>query len=667
MSTAHRTISKARSFDRAMARMSQTDQKRIREFIWEFDPEDGSLGTKFKPLKGALSPIWTARINDDMRMVFLKEDDSWTILHVDHHDAANRWGTRYKVTSTGERRIQLKQVDYTTEVRIEEVVEYIEQPLFRQHTESFLSTLGFPPESLEHIYALRTEDQLEAFCEHLVEPLNEILYALYLEELPMGEELQKWIEEQHRVTEYSIEQGMTTTVSPLDQSTLDRLVSSEDLPNWLLFLTAEQQQSIDAEVAKPLWIKGPAGSGKSVVGLHRSKRLAEQGEDVRLLTHSPKLKEQFERDLDILCNTPEVRQRITVQTINELLLDWGRIEVQKELFYAYSYDSRKQFSSFMKSNPLPLPELSNTWFLNEWNFIIEQSGCISWEDYRKLPRIGRNKALNTAEKWKVWNYIRSFRKERYNLDKPKVDLAHLSFLAMRYLNKNIVNLGHIIVDEVQDLNNAQLRVLNTLYRNGCPSLCLIGDQNQRILSAKLDLSHLGIETHTLYLQHCYRTTEHIRRYAERVLPYKRRVISPTLKMGTTVVEQPYTQSEEEVLGVLQQVRQWIQQGTNIEDVAIIGRSPRIRPLRTVIAETTDLSSLQCLTIHDAKGLEFNNVIMMGVDENYYPLQSALQDISGIDKADLYERERQILYVGLTRAREKLVVTWVGQPSPFLRN
>ena len=129
----------------------------------------------------------------------------------------------------------------------------------------------------------------------------------------------------------------------------------------------------------------------------------------------------------------------------------------------------------------------------------------------------------------------------------------------------------------------------------------------------------------------------------------------------------YTQKEEEVLGILQQVRQWLQQGTNIEDIAIIGRSPRIRPLRKAIAETTDLPSLQCLTIHDAKGLEFNNVIMMGVDEKYYPLQSALKDISGIDQADLYERERQILYVGLTRAREKLMVTWVGQRSPFLQN
>ena len=334
-------------------------------------------------------------------MVVLKEDDSWTILHVDHHDAANRWGTRYKVTSTGEHRIQLKQVDYTTEVRVEEVVEYIAPPLFRQHTEEFLSTLGFPPESFGHIYALRTEDQLEAFCEHLIEPLNEILYALYLDELPMGTELQNWLDEQHRVAEYSIEQGMTTTVSPIDQSTLDRLVSSEDLPNWLLFLTAEQQHIIDAEVAKPLWIKGPAGSGKSIVGLHRSKRLAEQGDNVRLLTHSYRLKDQFKRDLDILCDDPDVRERITVQTINELLLDWGRIEAQKELFYSFSHDSNKQFKSFMIPNSPPLSGLSNTWFLNEWNFIIEQSGCIHWEDYRKLPRIGRDKALNTEEKWQV--------------------------------------------------------------------------------------------------------------------------------------------------------------------------------------------------------------------------------------------------------------------------
>lgn len=72
------------------------------------------------------------------------------------------------------------------------------------------------------------------------------------------------------------------------------------------------------------------------------------------------------------------------------------------------------------------------------------------------------------------------------------------------------------------------------------------------------------------------------------------------------------------------------------------------------------------TMHLAKGLEFRAVAVMACDDEIIPSQHRIEEVGeDADLAEVYETERQLLYVACTRARDYLLVTSGGQPSEFL--
>ena len=85
----------------------------------------------------------------------------------------------------------------------------------------------------------------------------------------------------------------------------------------------------------------------------------------------------------------------------------------------------------------------------------------------------------------------------------------------------------------------------------------------------------------------------------------------------------------------------------------------------------DEDGVQLMTLHSAKGLEFPLVFLVGVEEGVFPSSKSLEESGRL------EEERRLAYVGITRARQKLVLTYAesrrihgmdmyGMPSRFLR-
>ena len=73
-------------------------------------------------------------------------------------------------------------------------------------------------------------------------------------------------------------------------------------------------------------------------------------------------------------------------------------------------------------------------------------------------------------------------------------------------------------------------------------------------------------------------------------------------------------------------------------------------------------------MHMAKGLEFRSVVVMACDDEIIPSKDrldAVRDISELE--DVYNTERQLLYVACTRARDYLLLTSGAAPSEFLQD
>ena len=80
---------------------------------------------------------------------------------------------------------------------------------------------------------------------------------------------------------------------------------------------------------------------------------------------------------------------------------------------------------------------------------------------------------------------------------------------------------------------------------------------------------------------------------------------------------------------------------------------------------TDMSLVRLGTMHRAKGLEFRVVYVLSVNEGLLPHAKAMAAEEAEDRNQARERERQLLYVSITRAREQAHICYYGRPSPFL--
>ena len=125
------------------------------------------------------------------------------------------------------------------------------------------------------------------------------------------------------------------------------------------------------------------------------------------------------------------------------------------------------------------------------------------------------------------------------------------------------------------------------------------------------------------------------------------------------------------------LRAWLEAGDAAETLAVLvkDRYQQERVVnglaeRGVKAQSVDTGSAKpgqpvVMTMHRSKGTEFGKVILFGVRDGSIP--AALRDLDYDEsaKADGHLRERSLLYVAATRARDLLVVTWSGKPSPLL--
>jgi hypothetical protein len=674
----------AETFTNSLAKLTGAEQASVKQAAFEFQMNPSSPGFNFEPLQRPKDPRFRSfRVNRDIRIIVHQIPPSLMLCYVGHHEDAYGWAERRRIEvhpTTGA--AQMVEVVEREVVKTVIREEQKAPPLFAGQEADYLMALGVPAEWLD---AVRQVDQagLEKLIGRLPEEAMERLM-----ELAVGNPVPR--------------PAALIVPSPFDHPDAqrrfrvidhhDELRQALDYPweKWVVFLHPSQRQTVERKLKGPGAVSGSAGTGKSVVALHRAAWLAKQDPSAPTLltTFSRTLAVRLGQGFNILVggNSPV---SVTVEHLHKVAADLWVLSNARKL----NVVAGKALAGLVEeANAAAGGGSFTTAFLrSEWASIIDPFGIRTWDDYRAAPRARRGKPLGARQKlaaWRVFEKLLQFMKTR---DLRTWDMV-CHEVAPQLAGKN-KPFRHVIVDESQDFGPAELKLVRALCPAGENDLFLCGDAGQRIYRGRCSWGALGIDIRgrSVRLKLNYRTTENIRRFADRLLPgavaggaeegegEKRDAVS--LLQGPEPTLAGFRSPAEEVQGLTEWIREMVKEGFRPNEIAIFGRTETIINQIAVtgvgqaglavhkLADDEPPSGEDVFTgtMHRAKGLEFKAVAVVGVHEAALPLRIAVESLEDPgDRADQVEQERQLFYVACSRARERLYVSYTGQHSPFLK-
>ncbi len=685
----------AATFSASLARLAGAEQKAAKTTAFDLQMDPTAPGLRFHRIERSRDPhFWSVRVSGDIRIIIHKTDASFLLAYVGHHDDAYTWAERRRIEAhpaTGA--IQIVEV----RERVEDLFTPTADPtpdvpapieplpakrLFLSLSTEDLLGVGVPVDWVEDVRGA-TEDGFLALAEHLPAEAAEAL----LEYVGTGR------------------LRLPAPVVPADPfahpdalrrfrvvENVGALAQALDAPweQWAIFLHPDQRGMVDRTYNGPARALGSAGTGKTVVALHRAARLAGSEGKVLLTTFSQPLANALSRKLAVLLGTdsPALR-RVTVapyRTVADELyqLAFGRRAV-------VASDEQVADAVTKAAEAVGAKGFTPRFLLSEWRHVVDAWQIADVESYAKVPRLGRKSRMSAGQRerlWPVFAAVRSSLAKRGLATWP--DLYGRA--AAHYAARDAKPFGHIVVDEAQDLGVAELRFLAAIAPSTLDALFFAGDLGQRIFQQPFSWSALGVDVRgrssTLTVN--YRTSHQIRRAADRLLPSAvRDVDGDADERGRTVsvfngpppVIRQFDSEASEVTAVSDWIRRARADGVLPSEIGLFVRTRTELARARAAVEAAGLSWLELSehdqdagdrvligTMHLAKGLEFKAVAVMACDDGVLPLQSRLEaaaDETELD--DVYETERHLFYVACTRARDRLLISATRPASEFIQD
>lgn len=675
-------VNLAKTFLASTQQLSTADQGRVLKFMAKFmeNPAHPSISLERVERTGE-SGMWSARITQGLRAIIHRAGLRNTLLYAGQHDEAYHWAERrrlehHPITGT----LQIVETTATAEELLAaSPLAATIKGVFDEHPDAYLLSLGVPEDWLPTLRLVRHEDQVLTVVERLPEEVGERLLALASGEFvtpPMP------VSPSRPLAENPDNLRRFWVVQDAEEL---RDVLSRPLAEWVKFLHPSQERLVTGTFRGAVKVTGAAGTGKTVVALHRARHLASEGQTVFLTSYVSTLCRNLRRNLQILCKE-DTLSRITVSTIHHRALLLAR-----QMMPALRPLETQEFRELLERlQSLGHAEVSLDFLIAEWFGVVEPRGITTWDEYRDAPRIGRQSRLKHSERegcWRVFEALRDEMEQQSAYPWEQIcDMARLG-LETGHLQSPF---DAVIVDEVQDLAPSALRLVAELARPRIENLLLVGDAGQRIYPGGFSLRQLGIDVrgraHVLRIN--YRTTEQIRRFADKLLPdavddldndvYQRR--SHCLLHGPAPEMRGFESQAEEDEYITSQIQNGLSEGLAISEMAVFARTgKRLESLRNCLdghgiashllsrdEETEPENAVSLGTMHRAKGLEFKVVFAVDCSLGMLPHEKAMSQAEEADDTPAaMARERQLLYVTLTRARDEAYITWTGKPSPFL--
>lgn len=692
----------AETFTDALARLPAQDQKAVKVSVMDLQLDPSAPGLQMHRIdKSKDANFWSARVNRDIRLILHKTGASLLVAYVDHHDAAYAWAERRRIEThprTGA--VQIVEVREVVEEAQPDLARWWSQPeeplpmvaeaparfLFDGLTDDALLSIGVPEEWLTPVRRT-AEDDFFDLADHLPREAAEAL----LEYASTGRLAAPAAPEPETAAdpfEHPDARRRFVTIESAHE-----LAAALDAPwdRWSVFLHPSQRALVERRFNGPARAVGSAGTGKTVVALHRAARAlkADPAARVLLTTFSEPLARHLEAKLHVLLSQDAgARSRATVASFQEVALELFQIAFGRKPRLA----REDQVANILTdaAEAVGLKGFSIRFLCVEWAQVIDPRQVASADDYAVVPRLGRKSRLGARQREILWPV---FAEARRRLDEAGLLTWPMVFnaLADHFAASSQKPFDHVVVDEAQDLGIAELRLMLTVTpADGADRLFFAGDLGQRIFQQPFSWRDLGVDVRgrSRALKVNYRTSQQIRQTADTLLPASVRDVDgdEVDRRGTiSAFEGPAPEislaaSEgEERSRVAEFIREGLDAGLTPEQIGIFVRSaselPRARAAANdASVQVLEISDRQTETagrvsigvMHLAKGLEFRWVGVMACDDDVLPSPGRIDAV--VDQADLddaYETERHLLYVACTRARDRLLVTGLAPGSEFL--
>ena len=682
----------------AFGRLPSAQQRGVRTLISRFNANPAASGLNYERIQGADAAMRSLRIDRDYRAIVAKPQRGsiHLLLWADKHDDAYHWATRHRCDinpATGALQVYLPREDVRASAP-----DAAAPPAgaFAGLKDRELMRLGVPEAMLAEVRGVADESALDAIQERLPIEAYESLF-LHL----AGESYEQLVREREPpdvVDTGDFEAALKRPESRMrfavaaDEMELEAMLNAP-LERWRVFLHPSQRRVVERDWNGPVRLLGGAGTGKTVVAMHRARWLVRNAPECRVLftTFTRNLAADIEHNLGAICS-PDDMKRIEVTNLDRWVVRFLKMR---------RYDFRLQFNRdpeawqvALDAKP-PALDLPDAFFDDEWEQVIQAADVQDKETYLRVSRTGRGTRLARSERALVWPVFAEYRAQLAERGVKEVDDAYRDAAALLAAEPPAAgefgNYEAVIVDEAQDMGAPAFRLLRAIAPSGKNNLFITGDGHQRIYSGRrVVLGRCGIDIRgrSRKLRLNYRTTEQTRRWAAGLLAG--RDIDDldggaddnsgikSLTRGPEPQLAHFATREEHDAQLLAHIRELQAQGQSLRGICVAARTSAERDATAqalagevehhVVGRGADdggQDGVRVATMHRVKGLEFDHMVLASVNAGLVPLRQRGKAADAAADASMETEERSLLYVAATRAKKSLACLSFGTPSRFL--
>ncbi|MDQ1289604.1 MAG: hypothetical protein QG622_3170 [Actinomycetota bacterium] len=462
---------------------------------------------------------------------------------------------------------------------------------------------------------------------------------------------------------------------------LEDAVAAAPIETWMTWLHPTQAKLAKRSWAGPARIRGAAGTGKTVVALHRARHLAAHGRRVLFTSYVGTLPPVFRSLFARLA--PDLADDVSFASVHQVAVRLLRSTgADVTVDYAALDDCfARAWSAVRRRSPLADLGVPPNYWRDEIAHVIKGRGITDPADYASLRRVGRRTALQPGHRAAVWELFEQYERRRIDRDLTDWDDVLLAALALLDSQALPSPWDAVIVDEVQDLTCTGLRLLHRLGGDAPDGLLMVGDGRQALFPGGFTLAEAGVSVigRSTVLDRNYRNGATILRYAlaaagtDHLDDLDDDPDQPTAvhavhaaRAGGTVVREEAPDAVSQHRALVRHLEDLRARGARFGDVALLVTSnAAARHWRRELTDAgipamllaeydgTQQDAVKVGTFERSKALEFTHVLIPDSDTFPGPPHPHESEDAYAERRD---QERKRLHVGHTRARDGL---WLG--------